>query len=78
MATNQSNLIQTFNDMHIIKLNGQLENTSKGTVEIDKEQFVEAAKMNIQLFVLHIWYYLPVPDGAILDLCKDYHTFTLQ
>ena len=78
MATNQSNLIQASNDMNVIKLNGQLEITSKETVELDKEQFVEAVKKNIQLFGLHTWYYLPGPDITMLDLCEDYHTFTLQ
>ena len=78
MATNQSNLIQACNDMNIIKLNGKLEITSEETAELDKEQFIEAVKKNIQLFGLHAWYYLPGPDGTMLNLCQDYHTFTLQ
>ena len=64
--------------MHVIKFNGKLEITSKGTAEVDKEQFIEAVKKNIQLFGLHVWYYLSGPDGTMLDLCQDYHAFNLQ
>ena len=45
---------------------------------MDKDQFMEVIKKNIQLFGLHTWYYLPGPDGTILNLCHDYHAFTLQ
>ena len=71
MASNQSNLIQASNDTNIITFNGQLEITLTGVVELDKDQFIEVVEKNIQMFGLHIWYYLPRPDGTMLDLCKN-------
>ena len=53
MAIKQSDLIQAFNDIHVIKFNRKLEITSKGTAELDKERFIEAVEKNIQLFGLH-------------------------
>ena len=71
MASNQPNLIQESNDMNIIKVNGQLKITLTGVVELDKDQFIEVVKKNIQMFGLHVWYYLPRLDGTMLDLCKN-------
>ena len=71
MASNQPNLIQASNDTNIIKVNEQLKITLTGVVELDKDQFIEVVKKNIQMFGLHIWYYLPRPDGTMLDLCKN-------
>ena len=71
MASNQPNLIQASNDTNVIAFNGQLEINLTGVVELDKDQFIEVVKKNIQLFGLHIWYYLPRPYRTILDLCKS-------
>ena len=71
MASNQSNLIQVSNGTNIVTFNGQLEITLTGVIELDKDQFIDVVKKNIQLFGLHTWYYLPRPDGTILDLCEN-------
>ena len=78
MASNQSNLIQASNNTNVIKFNGQLEITSVGVAELDKDQCIEVVKKNIQLFGLHTLYYLPGQDGTMLNECDDYHAFTLQ
>ena len=49
-----------------------------GTTELDKEKIIEAVKKNIHLFELHTWYYIQGPDGTMLNLCDDYHTFNLE
>ena len=47
LASNQSNLIQASNDTNVIKFNGQLEITSAGVGELEKDQFVETIEKNI-------------------------------
>ena len=78
LAANQSLLITASNDIDVVKFNGKLEVTKEETAELDKEQFIETVKKNIQLFGLYTWYYIPGLDGTMLNLCDDYHAFNLE